>query len=437
MDTVLARGGGGLVARHILDIPLFPFYVLPDLIGFLGGMAMTESHQLDFPNRRIRRGSLVTWTVVGLVGVGLLGFSLYALARSPSWHVRFAVEASRPAAPQGFNYRDFLPSLSLSALLPLVLLVIAAYFVITQSASRRREKRRVEAERRVEPGRKAELDWRIPVPSPGPAPCPVHEPAPSSMSRRIPRPLLWTLCGLGTLAGLALLAWLFILKGQPSSPPMATLPPSLPPPGLANPYSLRVTPDGPPKIHSNEQVPIWITVSLEKAPAGSDPLFLDGTQPYLVAGSIQPGAFDVSSEYLKPRKDQLKVGTPVKWLWIVAPKLDRLGEQKIAFDTEVYDPTGKTKYGSRFLIATIEVNNPLGLPMWLVYLGSVLGLLGLSSFGSFIATEISNRLKERREHARKQAATDRKEPAVDQGPQKTQAPAGGNKTAHKKKGHRS
>jgi hypothetical protein len=378
---------------------------------------MIESPRLDSPNRRIRRGSLVTGTVVGLVGVGLLGFSLYALVRSPSWDVRFAVEAARPAAPQAFNYRVFLPSVSLSALLPLVLLVIAAYFVITQSASRRREKRR------VEPEREAELTTKILLPPAAP------------MSRRKPRALLWTLCGLGTLVGLALVVWLLALKGQPSSPPTATLPPSLPPLGVVSLYSLRVTPDGPSKIHSNEQVPIWITVSLEKTPAGSDPLFLDGTQPYLVAGSIQPGAFDVSSEYLKPRKDQLKVGTPVKWLWIVAPKLDRLGEQKIAFETEVYDPTEKTKYGSRFLIANIEVNNPLGLPMWLVYLGPVLALLGLIPFGSFIATEISSRLKERREQARRQAATDQEEPAVDPGPQKPQVPAGGKETAHTKKGH--
>ncbi len=50
-----------------------------------------------------------------------------------------------------------------------------------------------------------------------------------SRSRRTTRPLLWTLCGLGTLAGLALVVWLLILRGQPTPPPTATLPPSLPP----------------------------------------------------------------------------------------------------------------------------------------------------------------------------------------------------------------
>jgi hypothetical protein len=167
--------------------------------------------------------------------------------------------------------------------------------------------------------------------------------------------------------------------------------------------SFRVTPDGPSKIYSNQQVPIGVILSLESAPLGQTSLLLDGTLSYFVATSFQHGAFDVSSDYRKPREDILRAGAPLKWSWIIAPKLDRLGEQQVIFDTEVFDEAKTRMLGRISVTAAVDVRYPIPVPAWLVYFAPMLGLLGLIPLGQFVSTEISNRLKERRDYKRQLA----------------------------------
>jgi hypothetical protein len=165
--------------------------------------------------------------------------------------------------------------------------------------------------------------------------------------------------------------------------------------------ALRLTPDGPNRISANQQVPIGVTISLENQYVDDEPVLLQRGEQYLISTRLQPGAFDVAAEYLKPREDILSASGPVKWNWIIAPKLDRLGAQQIAFDTEIFDQNRQKRLGQRSLIATIEVENPIGLPSWLVYLMPFVGLAALIPIGNFISAEISNRLKEKREQKRK------------------------------------
>jgi hypothetical protein len=169
-----------------------------------------------------------------------------------------------------------------------------------------------------------------------------------------------------------------------------------------NILSLKVTPDGPGKIYSNQQVPIGVIISLESAPLGQTSLLLDGTRGYFVTTTFQHGAFDVSSDYRKPREDILKAGAPVKWSWIIAPKLDRLGEQQIVFDTEVFDETKTRMLGRTSVTAAVDVHYPVPIPIWLVYIGPMLSFAALIPLGQLASTEISNRLKERREYRRQQ-----------------------------------
>ena len=227
---------------------------------------------------------------------------------------------------------------------------------------------------------------------------------PASAPESVPKKSLPLLaCGCGCAVFVVLITvfgfgfYRYVIKSTPSPSPTPA-PSSTPLP--ANTVSLRLTPEGPSRISANEQVPIGITISLEGQP-DDNPVLLDGTRQYLVATRLQPGAFEVSADYLKARENVLKAGLPVKWHWIVAPKLDRLGAQKISFDTDVYDQTTKQRLGSRSLIATIEVENPIGLPNWVVYALPLVGLVALIPISTIIGTDVSNRLKERRECKRK------------------------------------
>jgi hypothetical protein len=220
-----------------------------------------------------------------------------------------------------------------------------------------------------------------------------------SADRRISRrkPALAILIIAGIFAGLVLGTVAIIHSIEPTLQEQGRASPGQ---GLPE-FALSLSPTGPSEVRANEQVPIILHASITSPATKSEDLPLPGRRDYLLATQIQPGAFEVSPELLKVRREKLNPDQPIEWVWILAPKLDRLGEQRIAFDTDVFDREGIIKLGSRTLIATIKVKNPLGLPIWLVYCSPILGILGVIPIGSFALNWISDRLREKRESNRK------------------------------------
>ena len=193
---------------------------------------------------------------------------------------------------------------------------------------------------------------------------------------------------------------------EPSMPPIAV--PSVPTVSrsMEDLRPLSIVAEGPERIYSHQQVPIGITASLGHHPIGEANLLLDGGREYLLVTTLQPGAFDASSDS-RVSEDVLRVSTPVRRSWIIAPQLNRIGEQHIIVDVDIHD-SAKKKLSTVPVKMLIDVQYPIPVPVWLVYLAPFVGFLALVPalipIGQFFSTDLANRLKEGRELKKQRAA---------------------------------
>jgi hypothetical protein len=143
-------------------------------------------------------------------------------------------------------------------------------------------------------------------------------------------------------------------------------------------------------------------VERRPAPGTSSRLF-DSSKEYEATMRLQPGSFGIAPQmHGWQEKKKLSSETKPRWVWILVPQLDRLGNQPIALEAMIYDLNGKLVGDINPLIKRIEVVNPLGIAPWIVYLISIIGGVLVLPLGTWCYQEISLRLKEKREDIRKQ-----------------------------------
>jgi hypothetical protein len=138
---------------------------------------------------------------------------------------------------------------------------------------------------------------------------------------------------------------------------------------------------------------------------------------------LQPGSFLISSSTGSWEKKQLKildvgyksrdsnnkdaasrkpqmVEAEGSWTWVLVPQLDRYGKQQIVLEAITYDSQDNQINLINPQIRVIQVENPLGIPSWLIYSMTIIGGALTLPLVTWVYQEVSLRLKERREEAR-------------------------------------
>ena len=99
------------------------------------------------------------------------------------------------------------------------------------------------------------------------------------------------------------------------------------------------------------------------------------------------------------RRPQL-VQAEGNWVWVLVPQLDRYGKQQMVVEAIAYDSQGNPISFLKRMTQTIQVENPLGIPSWLIYFLSIVGGVLTLPFVTWVYQEVSLRLREKREVGR-------------------------------------
>lgn len=133
---------------------------------------------------------------------------------------------------------------------------------------------------------------------------------------------------------------------------------------------LQISAVGPEKINPGSSDVVEIFAELKDYPDSfgtAFPLEVWDTHQYSIHINIQAISFDVND----PKKSyDLKSGEPVQWQFIVSPKSDHEGEQKIAYEIVVEDKDSSvSEYPKNISVSTIVINVPTkyGIPPNLLY----------------------------------------------------------------------
>ncbi len=161
----------------------------------------------------------------------------------------------------------------------------------------------------------------------------------------------------------------------PTSTPSANNTTSLPPAIFSHPlkpdesiYYASIDVIAPPYLKQGQSQIVELNFRLmDSFVSEATPIILTKSNAYTASVDTQLVNFDLSSPPQAVQQDRLiELNNPVKWQWVLTPKIDAEGQQTIIWNLQIKDSQGKTYQDIPTVQVKVDIKPKLGIPSWIL-----------------------------------------------------------------------